>query len=365
MTTNKLDVTHAWVQGPAGVSSSTSPIMEEIVNFHHHVMVYLTFILFAIAYLIWQALIWYNRPDNYVPHKYLMHRPLGEIIRTLLPVLPIVLYAMLWRGAADCTPEDDFIQKVAQWNPTFTCPSLSSWADAFTHNSVAELKSNGCQLDLTCIDLYDKKDPESEDTFELAKKSAQTATQAEKIQIAEDYVQALNRKKDLFTAITTNEIEVATTRNLPLNKGFFNFAVDVFDKNGTGKASSEPWALKYSFMDFFHNREGRGVSPQDRHLFAERQLAYHTDLEKWQILGDSLDIARGKCTAPTPPTPDNLSESEQVEEEEHIDWEQDPNDPVTRDENNQDKRRKGNDGRGLGGSGTPRNGTSLVKHYRM
>jgi hypothetical protein len=250
---------------------------------------------------------------------------------------------MLWRGAADCTPEDDFIQKVAQWNPTFSCPSLSSWADAFTHNSVTELKSNGCQLDLTCIDLYDKKDPESEDTFELAKKSAQTATQAEKIQIAEDYVQALNRKKDLFTAITTNEIEVATTRNLPLNKGFFNFAVDVFDKNGTGKASSEPWALKYSLMDFFYNREGRGVSPQDRHLFAERQLAYHTNLEKWQILGDSLDAARGKCTPPTPPTP---------VEEEHIPYEQDPNDPVTRDENNQDKRRKRNDGRGVGGSGT-------------
>jgi len=31
-------------------------IMEEIVNFHHHVMVYLTFILFGIAYLIWERL---------------------------------------------------------------------------------------------------------------------------------------------------------------------------------------------------------------------------------------------------------------------------------------------------------------------
>tara|TARA_B110000093_G_scaffold139898_1_gene150315 strand:+ start:1041 stop:1169 length:129 start_codon:yes stop_codon:yes gene_type:complete len=39
-------------------------------------------------------------------------------------------------------------------------------------------------------------------------------------------------------------------------------------------------------------------------------------------------------------------------EEEHIPYEQDPNDPVTRDENNQDKRRKRNDGRGVGGSGT-------------
>jgi heme/copper-type cytochrome/quinol oxidase subunit 2 len=70
-------------------------IMEEIVNFHHHVMVYLTFILFAVAYLIWEGVCWYNRPPNYVPHKYLIHRPLGEIIITVLPVLPIVLYAML------------------------------------------------------------------------------------------------------------------------------------------------------------------------------------------------------------------------------------------------------------------------------
>ena len=38
---NKLDVAQAWVQGPAGVSSSTSPIMEEITQFHHYVIVYL------------------------------------------------------------------------------------------------------------------------------------------------------------------------------------------------------------------------------------------------------------------------------------------------------------------------------------
>ena len=31
-------------------------IMEEIVNFHHYVMVYLTFILFGMSYLLWERL---------------------------------------------------------------------------------------------------------------------------------------------------------------------------------------------------------------------------------------------------------------------------------------------------------------------
>ena len=53
---NKLDVAQAWVQDPAGVSSSTSPIMEEITQFHHYVIVYLTFILFGMSYLVWQRL---------------------------------------------------------------------------------------------------------------------------------------------------------------------------------------------------------------------------------------------------------------------------------------------------------------------
>ena len=45
--------------------------MEEIINFHHYVMVYLTFILFGVAYILGETLRAYSKTNRFIAHKYL------------------------------------------------------------------------------------------------------------------------------------------------------------------------------------------------------------------------------------------------------------------------------------------------------
>ena len=68
-------------------------IMEEIVNFHHYVMVYLTFILFAVAYILVETLRTYNKSNKYIAHKYLIHGTWLEIIWTITPAFILILIA--------------------------------------------------------------------------------------------------------------------------------------------------------------------------------------------------------------------------------------------------------------------------------
>ena len=77
-----LDVAEAW---QLGFQDPASPIMEEIVNFHHYVMVYLTFILFAVAYILVETLRTYNKSNKYIAHKYLIHGTWLEIMWTITP----------------------------------------------------------------------------------------------------------------------------------------------------------------------------------------------------------------------------------------------------------------------------------------
>jgi len=65
-----FDVAEAW---QLGFQDSASPIMEEIVNFHHYVMVYLTFILFATAYILGECLRAFSKSNRMIAHKYLIH----------------------------------------------------------------------------------------------------------------------------------------------------------------------------------------------------------------------------------------------------------------------------------------------------
>jgi len=47
--------------------------MEEIINFHHYVMIYLTFILFGVAYILGETLRAYSKTNRFIAHKYLIH----------------------------------------------------------------------------------------------------------------------------------------------------------------------------------------------------------------------------------------------------------------------------------------------------
>jgi hypothetical protein len=82
-----------------------SPIMQEIVNFHHYVMVYLTFLLFGVAYMLFEKLRTYNKPHNYVKKNFLMDLSLREIAKIILSVFGIIIAKMLYGEAAQCTPD--------------------------------------------------------------------------------------------------------------------------------------------------------------------------------------------------------------------------------------------------------------------
>lgn len=85
-----LDIAEAW---QIGFQDPASPIMEEIVNFHHYVMVYLTFILFGVAYILVETLRAYSKKNRYIAHKYLIHGTWLEIIWTITPAFILILIA--------------------------------------------------------------------------------------------------------------------------------------------------------------------------------------------------------------------------------------------------------------------------------
>lgn len=85
-----FDISEAWqlsFQDPA------SPIMYEIVNFHHYVMVYLSFILVAVAYVIGETMRAFAKSNRFISHKYLIHGTVLEIVWTITPAFILVLIA--------------------------------------------------------------------------------------------------------------------------------------------------------------------------------------------------------------------------------------------------------------------------------
>jgi len=72
-------------------------------------MVYLTFILFAVAYILFEKLRVYNKPHNYVKKNFLMNlsfRDLSfrDIAKIILSVFGLIIAKMVYGAAAECTP---------------------------------------------------------------------------------------------------------------------------------------------------------------------------------------------------------------------------------------------------------------------
>lgn len=84
------DIGEAW---QLGFQDPASPVMEEIINFHHTVMVYLTFILVGVLWVIVETIRNYTKTNKYIAHKYLIHGTVLEIIWTITPALILILIA--------------------------------------------------------------------------------------------------------------------------------------------------------------------------------------------------------------------------------------------------------------------------------
>mgnify|MGYP003350079089 CR=1 FL=1 len=70
-----------------------SPVMEEIVNFHNYVMIYLMFITFTISWIFSDILYTYSKSNRLISHKYLVHGTWLEIVWTITPAVILVFIA--------------------------------------------------------------------------------------------------------------------------------------------------------------------------------------------------------------------------------------------------------------------------------
>jgi cytochrome c oxidase subunit 2 len=85
-----LDIAEAW---QLGFQDPASPVMEEIINFHHTVMTYLTFILVGVLWIIIETIRSYAKTNKFIAHKYLIHGTLLEIVWTITPAIILILIA--------------------------------------------------------------------------------------------------------------------------------------------------------------------------------------------------------------------------------------------------------------------------------
>jgi len=86
----KLDVAEAL---QLGFQESASPVMEEIINFHNEVMIYLTFILIGVLWIMIESIREYSKTKKVIGHKYLIHGTALEIIWTITPAFILVAIA--------------------------------------------------------------------------------------------------------------------------------------------------------------------------------------------------------------------------------------------------------------------------------
>lgn len=76
-----------------GFQDPSSPVMEEIINFHNYVMIYLTFITFTVSWIFADILYTYSSSNKIISHKYLVHGTWLEIIWTIAPAVILVFIA--------------------------------------------------------------------------------------------------------------------------------------------------------------------------------------------------------------------------------------------------------------------------------
>lgn len=86
----KLDVVENYM---LGFQDAGSIVMEEIINFHNFVMIYLVFIIVAVLWVLLRLISRFNRGTRLISHKYVVHGSLIEIVWTLTPALILVTIA--------------------------------------------------------------------------------------------------------------------------------------------------------------------------------------------------------------------------------------------------------------------------------
>jgi cytochrome c oxidase subunit 2 len=73
-----------------GFQDPSSAVMEEIINFHNYTMIYLTFIVIGVLWVLVELLRQFTKSKAFISHKYMIHGTMIELIWTITPALILV-----------------------------------------------------------------------------------------------------------------------------------------------------------------------------------------------------------------------------------------------------------------------------------
>jgi len=76
-----------------GFQDAATPVMEEIINFHHYVMIYIAYIIVLVFWVLGSVIINYSKSKRVISHKFLIHGTVIELIWTITPALILVAIA--------------------------------------------------------------------------------------------------------------------------------------------------------------------------------------------------------------------------------------------------------------------------------
>lgn len=76
-----------------GFQDPASPIMEELISFHHYINTYLAFILGGVSYMLARILVRYSKKSKVISHKHLVHGTTLELVWTTLPAVVLLAIA--------------------------------------------------------------------------------------------------------------------------------------------------------------------------------------------------------------------------------------------------------------------------------
>lgn len=85
-----FDSPEAW---QLGFQDPASPVMDEIIKFHHTVMIYLCFVIAGVSWILIELIRNFTASKRLISHKYLIHGTTLEIIWTITPAIILVLIA--------------------------------------------------------------------------------------------------------------------------------------------------------------------------------------------------------------------------------------------------------------------------------
>lgn len=90
MTTIRYDIPQNW---QLGFQDSASPVMAEIINFHNYAMIFISFIVVGVIYMLGSICVEFAKSKRIISHKFLIHGTLIETIWTIIPAVILVFIA--------------------------------------------------------------------------------------------------------------------------------------------------------------------------------------------------------------------------------------------------------------------------------